>query len=391
MEATPIPPTHDRYDVVVAGARVAGAATAMLLARRGMSVLVVDPAKKGSDTLSTHALMRGGVLQLRRWGLLDALRSASTPRIEKTTFHYGDESIPIRIEPRDGVDGLYAPRRTVLDAILVDAALRAGAHVVHGLAATELLHDRDGRVTGVRVRSSSGEAREIGAGLVIGADGMRSRIARLAGAATLYEIPHATASIYGYVPGLGIEGYEWFYGPGLGMGAIPTNAGETCIFASLAPERLLAERSRGLDVLFAEIVAALSPELWARIASRPTPPRLRAFAGAPSVLRQAWGPGWALVGDAAYFKDPLTAHGITDALRDAELLARAAVAGREHAFQEYQTTRDGLARGLMDVTGKIASLEWTLDELKQLHRRLSREMSAEVEVMLDWDGRPVAA
>ena len=69
----------DRYDVIIAGARCAGASTAMLLARQGLRVLVVDPAKRGTDTLSTHALMRGGVLQLHRWGVLDAIRSAGTP------------------------------------------------------------------------------------------------------------------------------------------------------------------------------------------------------------------------------------------------------------------------------------------------------------------------
>ncbi|MCH8254322.1 MAG: FAD-dependent monooxygenase, partial [Gemmatimonadetes bacterium] len=121
------PITRDRYDVIIAGARCAGASTAMLLARRGLRVLVIDPTSRGSDTLSTHALMRGGVLQLHRWGLLDAIRAAGTPAIPKTSFHYGEETIEVSIKERDGVDALYAPRRTVLDAVLVDAAVAAGA------------------------------------------------------------------------------------------------------------------------------------------------------------------------------------------------------------------------------------------------------------------------
>src|SRR5262245_23530275 len=113
--------TKSRYDAVIVGARCAGAATAMLLARAGMDVLLVEQGLRGTDTLSTHALMRAGVLQLFRWGLLDAIKAAGTPPIETTTFHYGDEALDIRIKPRDGVDALYAPRRTVLDPLLADS------------------------------------------------------------------------------------------------------------------------------------------------------------------------------------------------------------------------------------------------------------------------------
>ena len=122
--------TSQRYDAVVVGARCAGAATAMLLARHGLSVLLVDRDRHGADTLSTLALMRAGVLQLHRWGLLDRVRAAGTPPISSTSFIYGDETITVPIKPRDGVDALYAPRRTLLDALLADAASDAGADVV---------------------------------------------------------------------------------------------------------------------------------------------------------------------------------------------------------------------------------------------------------------------
>src|SRR3954447_8102767 len=105
------------WDVVVVGARVAGAATAMLLARAGLRVLCVDRSRYGSDTLSTHALMRGGVIQLDRWGLLPALEAAGTPAVRRTVFHYGDESYGVSIRPSGGVDALFAPRRTVIDTL----------------------------------------------------------------------------------------------------------------------------------------------------------------------------------------------------------------------------------------------------------------------------------
>jgi flavin-dependent dehydrogenase len=109
---------------------------------------------------------------------------------------------------------------------------------------------------------------------------------------------------------------------------------------------------------------------------------MRAFAGAEGFLRRSAGPGWALVGDAGYFKDPITAHGITDALRDAELLARAVSTGGDEAVREYQTTRDALVRGLFEVTDRIASFAWSLEEVKALHLDLSREMNAEVDMLV---------
>jgi len=137
------------WDVIVVGARVAGAATAMLLARAGLRVLCVDRSRYGADTVSTHALMRGGVLQLQRWGVLDAVADAGTPPVRRTVFHYGAESIGVSIRPSAGVDALYAPRRTVIDALLVDAAHRAGATVEFGAAVAGLARDGDGRVAGV--------------------------------------------------------------------------------------------------------------------------------------------------------------------------------------------------------------------------------------------------
>src|SRR5262245_52988386 len=126
-------PTHD---VIVVGARVAGAATAMLLARQGLRVLLVDRDRYGTDTLSTHALMRGSVFLLSRWGLLDRLVEAGTPPVRQTRFDYGTDSVTVGIKPTRGVEALYAPRRTVLDRVLVDAAEAAGAEIRYGVSVT---------------------------------------------------------------------------------------------------------------------------------------------------------------------------------------------------------------------------------------------------------------
>ena len=384
------PISRSRYDVVIAGARCAGASTAMLLARQGLRVLVVDPTSRGSDTLSTHALMRGGVLQLHRWGVLDAVRAAETPTIRTTTFHYGDEVIEVSIKERDGVDGLYAPRRTVLDAILVDAALAAGAEVVHGHSVVNVLRTPDGRVCGANIAGADQQVIDVAADLVIGADGVRSRVARILQAEPDYTVAHTTASIYGYQKALGLEGFHWFYNVGGAVGSIPTNYGDTCVFASLPPTRFEKDRTNGLHALYHAVLSEVSPDLARSVSESELSGKLRAFAGTTGFLRRACGPGWALVGDAGYFRDPITAHGITDALRDAELLARAAADGSEGALAGYQETRDGLVKGLLDVTDRIASFEWDLDEAKEDHLVLSREMNAEVDLLRTLDQEFVA-
>ena len=385
-----LPISRDRYDVVIAGARCAGASTAMLLARQGLRVLVVDPTSRGSDTLSTHALMRGAVLQLHRWGVLDAVRAAGTPAIRKTTFHYGDEDIEVSIKEMDGVDALYAPRRTVLDKVLVDAAVAAGAEVVHGRSIVDLLRAPDDRVCGAKISGTDKSVIDVAADVVIGADGMRSRIARILQAELDYTVTHATASIYGYRKDLGLEGFHWFYSIGAAVGAIPTNDRDTCVFASLPPSRFERDRTKGLEALYQDVLNDVSSELASRVAGTEASGKLRGFAGAPGYLRRAAGPGWALVGDAAYFKDPLTAHGITDALRDAELLARAVVEGGDAALAGYQETRDHLVKGLLDVTDRIASFDWDLDEAKKEHLVLSKEMNAEVDLLRTLDQEFVA-
>src|SRR5580765_5357641 len=215
-----------RYDAVVVGARCAGAATAMLLARQGLSVLLVDRDRHGADTLSTLALMRAGVLQLHRWGLLDRVRGADTPAIKFTSFIYGDETITLPIKPRDGVDALYAPRRTLLDALLADAASDAGAEVVYGPRLVDLERASDGRVVGVVIEERGGVLRRVAADIVIGADGLRSTVARLVQAAPYQEGRYACGVIYTFWPGLENARSRWWYRPGTAVGAIPTNHGD---------------------------------------------------------------------------------------------------------------------------------------------------------------------
>jgi flavin-dependent dehydrogenase len=378
-------PTRDRdYDVIVVGARCAGAATAMLLAREGCDVLLVDRARAGSDTLSTHGLMRGGVLQLHRWGLLERIEAAGTPPVRKVVFDYPDERVPITIKPSPGVDALYAPRRTVLDPVIADAAREAGAEVRFGVAVSDLLRDGSA-VTGVIGRNDTATFRAR-AGLVVGADGIRSTVARLVDAPTTKVGSSDNAVIYGYWENVEVAGFEWFYRPGFATGVIPTNNDHTLIFTAIPPERFHAMASGDLEGGFRASLAEHAPELLQRVDGGARVERLRGFKGATGYMRRPWGPGWALVGDAAYYKDPITVHGITDALRDAELLARAILDGGNAAhLAGYESERDRVSHTLFDVTDKIASRDWTMPEVKTLLREMNDSMADELKLLESLD------
>jgi len=373
--------SSQRYDALVVGARCAGAATAMLMARHGLKVLVIDRSGYGTDTLSTHALMRGAVLQLHRWGLLPKVAAMGTPAVRSTRFHYGDEVVEVAIKPSHGMDALYAPRRTVLDRLLVDAAWESGAEVRfrHSLAA--LIRRPDGRVSGAVVNDEEGRRVEVAADLVVGADGIGSAVARLVEAPVLHGARHTTAAVYGYWSGIRTDGYHWHYQEGRSTGTIPTNNGQHCVFASVPPERFRAEIRHDLAAGMRRIIRESSPELAEAVEAGRLEGRLWAFAGRKGFLRAPHGPGWALVGDAGYFKDPLTAHGITDALRDAELLAESAAEGTPAAFAEYGELRDALSLPLFETTDAIASFAWNLDDLKAYHQALNKAMKREVEHM----------
>ena len=379
--STPALQTGAAFDVIVVGARAAGAATAMLLARSGLDVLVLERGALGADTLSTHAIMRGGVLQLSRWGVLDEIVAAGTPPVKRTTFSYSDASVVIDIKPSLGVDALYAPRRTVLDPALVSAAVAAGASVQHGTSVNRLLWRGD-RVVGVHATTDDGRSVELFAPLVIGADGIRSTVARHVDAPYTRIGEHIGGSVYGYWSDVETNGFEWVFRPDACAGIIPTNNGQACVFSVARPARL----GRGGVGVIEDVLAEAAPHLWDRVRRGTAPKGARMWSGHISYMRQSYGSGWALVGDAGYFKDPISAHGLTDAMRDAELLARAVLDGwgdgaSLDALAGYQETRDRISGDLFSITDRIASQQWDDAEISELLIRLSASMQAEVELL----------
>jgi 2-polyprenyl-6-methoxyphenol hydroxylase-like FAD-dependent oxidoreductase len=387
-------PPHSA-DVVIVGARCAGAATALLLARSGRRVHVIERSERGSDTLSTHALMRSGVVQLHRWGLLDAVKATDAPAIHRTVFRYGSAETVVTLKAVAGVDALYAPRRTVLDPILVDAAERAGATVRFGERVTGLQRDGSGRVTGVTGATNEGAPFSVSAPLVVGADGTRSTVARLVNAATTRRATHGSAVIYALVPNLTSDTYEWLYRDQIAAGVIPTNGGASCVFVSVPrgqPARIAVRRPSPAE-RFHSLLQAASPSLARRVADAGPVGHLRSHPGTAPFLRQPWGPGWALVGDAGAFTDPLGAHGISCALRDAEVLARAiepgsTAAALDEALAGYQQVRNRLTVPLLDVTDAIASFTWDTSTIEPLLRRLAASSADEVSHLLSMDDVP---
>ena len=366
------------YDVIVVGARVAGAATAMLLARAGMRVLAVDRQAHGSDTLSTHALMRPAVMQLARWGLLDRLIGSGTPLITTTTFHYEGHEVPVAIRPEPGIPGLIAPRRTLLDRTIVHAAREAGATVVHDVSVRGLIVDGRGRTRAVAIRDQHGLERTVSALHVVGADGLGSTVAREVHAQVMVRGRASVAHIYGYTAVPHLTGYHWYFAPGLAGGVIPTNDGLSCVVVSVPTVRFDAECRFNLAASRVAALEKLAPDVASRVGTAGV---IRAFRGTPGLLRQACGPGWILVGDAGFFRDPLTSHGISDALRDAEGAAAALLADTAAAIQRFQEERDAFALPILSATDAISSFDWSLEDLPGRHKRFSDAMKAETALL----------
>jgi flavin-dependent dehydrogenase len=348
------------YDVIVVGARVAGSPTAMLLARKGYRVLLVDQATFPSDTVSTHHVHRAGLATAQRWGLLPRLRATGGPRIRRWTFDLGPFALTGNPVPIDGIDYDLCPRRTLLDSALVDAAVDAGVEVREGFAVQQLLMD------GERVRGIEGQARNGGvvreqARMVIGADGRHSRVARLASAPTYNARPALTFGYYAYWSDVDLDGVELYPRAGAGVVAEQTNDG--LVYVAVGWQMAAFDRVRadigGQHQLALESCA---PGLAERVAEGR---RETGFKGAdfPFYFRKPYGPGWALVGDAGYHRDAITGQGITDAFRDADLLADAVDAGfsgaapLDAALAEYEQRRNTAVMPMYEFTYQLARLE----------------------------------
>jgi flavin-dependent dehydrogenase len=358
---------ENRNDVIVVGARCAGSPAAMLLARKGYKVLLVDKATFPSDTISTHLIHPPGVACLRRWGMLERVVGTGCPAIRSYAFDLG----PFVIEGAPGTKEpvAYAPRRAVLDKLLLDAASEAGVEVREGFTVEEILA-ADGRVTGIRGHMKGGQDVAEQARVVVGADGLHSLVAQTVAPEVYHQKPQLMAAYYTYWSGLPMNGRFEAYDRGdRSWAAWATNDDLTLVVVGWPFAEFEANKAdfeghylRAFD---------RAPAFRERIRAAK---RAERFYGAavPGYFRKPFGPGWALVGDAGYNKDFITAQGISDAFRDAELCADAlheSFSGAhwfDNAMSVYKTTRDQLALPMFDFTCQFASFTPPTPEQQQL-------------------------
>ena len=360
------------YDVIVVGARCAGSPTAMLLADKGYEVMVVDRASFPSDTLSTHLVHPPGVAALRRWGLLERAVTGCPP-IGTYVFDFG----PFTISGTPGT--AYAPLRTMLDTVLVDAAAAAGAQVRQGFTVSEVLVE-DGRVTGIRGHGKGEHTVTERARVVVGADGLRSLVARTVRPAQYHDKPQLLCGYYAYWSGLPMDGrFESYDRPGRAFAAWPTNDDLTLVIGGWPFREFAANRGDVEGHYLATLATA--PGFADRLRTARRESRVVGTA-VPNYFRRPYGPGWALVGDAGYNKDFVTAQGIQDAFRDAELCTTAlheSFSGArtfEAAMRAYQSARDDEVLPMYEFTTELASLDPPPPELQQLLLAVSGDQEA---------------
>jgi len=350
-----------KYDVIVVGARCAGSPTAMLLARAGQRVLLVDRASFPSDTVSTHMVHPTGIEALSRWGLADELAATGCPPIREYRFDFGPFTVAASPLPTPaGVDVAYGPRRTVLDKILVDAAAKAGAEVRENVTVQDLIVE-DGKVTGIRAKEAGGGSATMTeqADLVIGADGRNSMVAEAVDAVTYHERPAGSVAYYAYWSGLPVSAFDAHMRPGRAVAGMPTHDGLNCLVVAAQ----IADMNDFRKDIEGNYLAAVRtvPEYADRLGEATRETRFTGMATS-GFYRKPYGPGWALVGDAGYDRDPCTAQGISDAFRDAEVLARAwlDVQSGQRTFDDamavYQSARDERTLPIYEQTCDRATL-----------------------------------
>jgi len=361
----------ESYDAIVVGARCAGSPTAMLLARKGYRVLLVDKATFPSDTMSTHVVHPPGVAALARWGILDRLLATGCPSLDAYSFDFGPVTIAGSPRPIDGVADAYCPRRTVLDEILINAAAMAGAEVREAFTVDEVLAD-GGTVTGIRGHTKSGRAVAEQARVVVGADGRHSKVAKAVQPQQYNERRSHLAMYYAYWSDLPSVGFDTFIRTEhrRGWAVAPTHDGLTVMPFGWPVEEFHANRSDIEGNLMAAVAHA--PEFAERLHGATRESKFFGSAELPGYFRVPYGAGWALVGDAGYHKNPITAMGINDAFRDAELLAGAlddSFSGKRSyadAMGEYQQQRDADVMPVYEFTDEFAQLQPPPPEMQQL-------------------------
>lgn len=364
------------YDAIVVGGRCGGAALALLLARQGRRVLIVDQAQLPSDVrLSTHLIWHSGVDVLQKWGLLEAVKATNCPLLTHFSLDLGELVLKGQ-PPGTQVGAAIAPRRFALDKVLLEAAIQAGAELRLGVSFDDVIKE-DGRVVGISGRLDDGSGFMARAKMVVGADGTHSRVARAVGAETYNEVAKEAGSynIYSYFTGVPLQGVEFFSRPERMIYAWSTNDGRV-IAGLIQPGHAPRPARPDVEAYFFGELETWAPDFAARLRAGRQDDEWLGGAIA-SFCRQASGPGWCLVGDAGVTIDPITAAGISNALRDADTLAGLIGQGlsspeaMDKALAGFQAQRDAVAVPLLQFAQEMAKLAPPTEDIIKLFMALA--------------------
>ena len=368
------------YDAIIVGARCAGSPTAMLLARRGFKVLLLDRSTFPSDTTSTHILWPHGAEVLARWGLLHRLASTGVPPIcRRMRFDVGPFALHGAIPDANDGKGGFCPRRTVLDHLLLNAAVESSVEVREGFSVDQLLMT-DGVVVGVRGRGRGEQPIEERARVVIGADGVNSFVARTVRAPEYDVRPVAACAYYSYFSGIRQDDIELYVRDHCAFGGAPTNDGLHLVMVNWPASDFPRVRANVEGHAWRALGG--SPDFAARVRGGHREEKWYGTAGIPGYFRKPYGNGWALVGDASYCRDPITAQGISDAFIDAEMLTTALATwlSGEDTFETllaaHESARNERVRPMYEFTTQLAALEAPPPEMRALFGALRGNQDA---------------
>jgi 2-polyprenyl-6-methoxyphenol hydroxylase-like FAD-dependent oxidoreductase len=380
-----------RWDVIIIGARCSGSSVARLLATQGANVLLVDKVNPTSDVVSTHCITLPGIQMLTRWNLLEPLLKTNVPLVKSFQVYVNSTEVHNVFGPGQGA-WTIAPRRSRLDRLLLTAAIQGGAKILINYTLEDLIVE-DGRVVGVTLKNAAGRFVQERARVVVGADGRTSKTGRLAGAKLIWLRESPIGGCYGYFTGLPSDLAKWYFSQSSSAGVFPTNDNLACVWAmtDVTSPRLRKEGSEALfyralrdaDHTFAEQVEASKHRFR----------RVQSFGAHPGILRKRFGPGWVLVGDAGYYRHPITAHGITDAFRDAALLAeglRAYLQGSlswDHALARYEQRQLSVITPIFEATQALAAGQWYSMAPVHLMTDYKAAVKNEIKCEAEWWGR----
>jgi 2-polyprenyl-6-methoxyphenol hydroxylase-like FAD-dependent oxidoreductase len=355
------------YDAIIVGAGVAGSATALLTQRASDRVLLLDNGKAAAH--SAEIVWHAAVAKLDRWGLLEEFQALGAPAIMRARVNMWGTELTGSPAPIGKTKMFYVPLRSSLDKMLQEEAAKVGVEIRRGFEVTEIVKSGN-RVTGIRGRNADGTAIEEMSKVVIGADGRDSVVAAAVKAAFTDEREPACACFYGLWSGLNLSEGDFTIREGAAYELVPAEKGLTRVGVYWSESAYPGSKSDP-EATYHSILKA-DARVAGVLAGGKLEGKVAGVAEPKAFMRQAQGPGWALVGDASYYENPITAQGIINAFRDAELLAVAldeAFSGRRPlhaALGDYEVSRTELAGPMYEATDRRSRLKTPSPEVMQM-------------------------